>query len=188
MDELAAAAGHDPLDFRLAHLQDRASAPHCKLAADKFDWKNRRANPRDKNTGIGLACAAEKGSFVAACAQVLIDPDKHTFRVTHVTQAFDAGAIVNPANLQSQVTGGIIMGIGALLREAMQFENGRITNASFWDSRSPACATSPPSTSISSTARKSPPPAPAKPRSSPSPRPSEMPSMMLPKPGCAICP
>ncbi len=137
MDELAAAAGKDPLQFRLDHLQDERLRAVLQLAADKFDWTNRRSKPRPANTGIGLACAAEKGSFVAACAEIEIDPAKNLVRVKHVCQAFDAGAICNPGNLHSQVMGGIIMAIGPLLREAMQFDSGKITNASFWEYQVP---------------------------------------------------
>ena len=63
---------------------------------------------------------------------MLVDPATGKVRVTRVVQAFDAGAITNPQNLKSQNMGAIIMGLGPLLREAMEFEDGKITNASFW--------------------------------------------------------
>jgi isoquinoline 1-oxidoreductase len=130
MDELAAAAGTDPLEFRRAHLDNpRLQAVLEKVAAE-FDW-NGRAKKKDANLGIGIACGMEKGSFVAAAAEVEIDRQNNSFKVRHICQAFECGKILNPANLLAQVQGGIIMGLGAVLREEMQFEDGKILNASF---------------------------------------------------------
>ena len=65
--------------------------------------------------GVGLACGTEKGSYVAACAEVEIDPGGKTIAVRRVCQVFECGAILNPANLLSQVQGAIIMGLGPAL-------------------------------------------------------------------------
>ncbi len=132
MDELAVLAGKDPLEFRLSHLapEDRLHAA-LEEATKKFGWKDRIAK-KEPNVGVGLAASTDKGSFVAACAEVEIDPAKNTYRVRRVVQAFDAGAITNPENLKSQNQGGIVMALGGALREAMRFDNGEIQNASFW--------------------------------------------------------
>jgi isoquinoline 1-oxidoreductase len=149
MDELAAAAGFDPLEFRLAHLglEEDKGSPRYRLravleaAADRFNWKDRvKANGSSGQnqgsagraaTGVGLACGTEKGSYVAACAEVEIDRENNQILVRRVTQSYECGAIVNPDNLLKQVQGALIMGIGPALREAMQFENGEILNAAF---------------------------------------------------------
>jgi len=99
-------------------------------AAKEFDWPT-RVKKKDPDAGVGLACGTEKGSFVAACVEVGLDRKNNRIKVRRVCQAFECGAILNPANLLSQVQGAIIMGLGAALREEMQFENGRILNASF---------------------------------------------------------
>jgi isoquinoline 1-oxidoreductase subunit beta len=130
MDELAAAAGTDPLAFRLAHLENPRLRDVLEKVAKEFDW-NGRVKKKDANVSIGLACGIDKGSFVAAAVEVEIDRQKNSFKVRHVCQAFECGKILNPANLLGQVQGGIIMGIGAVLREEMQFEDGKILNASF---------------------------------------------------------
>ncbi len=130
MDELAALAGADPLAFRLAHLDNPRLRAVLDTAAKQFRWQE-RAGRKDANTAVGLACGTEKGSYVAACVEVEIDREQHTLKVLHICEAFECGAIVNPANLLSQVQGAIIMGLGAALREEMQFENGEILNASF---------------------------------------------------------
>jgi CO/xanthine dehydrogenase Mo-binding subunit len=138
MDELAAAAGIDPLEFRLAHLgsEEDKGSPRYRLravleaAADHFNWKE-RVKKKSPNIGVGLSCGTEKGSYVAACAEVEIDRENNRILVRRVTQSYECGAIVNPDNLLKQVQGALIMGIGPALREEMRFENGVILNASF---------------------------------------------------------
>jgi isoquinoline 1-oxidoreductase subunit beta len=138
MDELAAAAGLDPLEFRLAHLgnEEDKGSPRYRLravleaAAERFNWKD-RVKKKSHNIGVGLSCGTEKGSYVAACAEVEIDRENNQILVRRVTQSYECGAIVNPDNLLKQVQGALIMGIGPALREEMRFENGEILNASF---------------------------------------------------------
>ena len=130
MDELAAAAGSDPLEFRLAHLDNSRLRAVLETAADKFGWKE-RVKKKSPNFGVGLACGTEKGSYVAACAEIEIDPKQNQIRVRHVCQAFECGAIVNPDNLLKQVQGAIIMGLGPALREQVRFEDGEIQTTSF---------------------------------------------------------
>jgi isoquinoline 1-oxidoreductase len=128
MDELAAAAGADPLEFRLAHLENARLRAVLETAAQRFGWKE-RVKQRRPSTGVGLACGTEKGSFVAACAEIAIESGRIT--VKKACEVFECGAILNPSNLYSQVQGAIIMGLGPALREEMQFENGEMLNASF---------------------------------------------------------
>ncbi len=136
MDELAASAKVDPLEFRLSHLRDPRLRAVLQRAADEFHWRE-RVGQKDPNVGVGLACGTEKGSYVAACVEVAIDRRQGTLKVRRVCEAFECGAIVNPANLLSQVQGAIAMGLGAALREEMRFENGKILNASFGQYRVP---------------------------------------------------
>jgi isoquinoline 1-oxidoreductase len=130
MDELANAAGADPLAFRLAHLENERIRTVLETVARHFDWQNRikKVTPE---TGVGLACGTEKNSVVAACVEVGIDRKKDEIKVNEVCEAFECGPIQNPANLTSQVQGCIMMGLGGALREEMEFENGKILNATF---------------------------------------------------------
>ncbi len=128
MDELAAAAGADPLEFRLGHLENPRLRAVLETAAQRFGWKE-RVQKKSSNAGVGLACGTEKGSFVAACAEIAIDNGK--ILVKRVFEVFECGAILNPSNLYSQVQGAIVMGLGPALREEMEFENGAILNPSF---------------------------------------------------------
>jgi isoquinoline 1-oxidoreductase len=66
---------------------------------------------------------------VATCVEVTVKDGVIT--VKHICQAYDCGKVMNPDNLQRQVKGGIIMGLGPVLDEEMTFENGKILNATF---------------------------------------------------------
>jgi isoquinoline 1-oxidoreductase beta subunit len=130
MDELAVAAGADPLAFRLAQLGNPRIRTVLEAAAKHFDWP-RRKKQTTADLGVGLACGTEKNSVVAACAQVRIDRRRGRIQVEHVCEAFECGPIQNPANLLSQVQGCITMGLGPALREELRFEGGKILNAGF---------------------------------------------------------
>ena len=130
MDELAAVAGVDPLAFRLAHLANPRIRTVLEAAAKRFNWAARRKKTTSE-IGVGLACGTEKDSVVAACVEVRIDRKRGEIKVQEVCEAFECGPIQNPANLTSQVQGCILMGLGGALREEMQFEDGKILNASF---------------------------------------------------------
>jgi CO/xanthine dehydrogenase Mo-binding subunit len=130
MDELATAADVDPLDFRMAHLAAGRLRDVLSAATEKFGW-SARWKERSANRGVGLACGTEKGSYVAACAEVEVDRQTGNVKVIHVCQAFECGAIQNPENLRAQVEGCVIMGLGAALRERIEFADGKIRNASF---------------------------------------------------------
>ena len=135
-DELAEAAGKDPLEFRLSHLDNERMRNVLNAAAQRFGWVERRKKRRP-GTGIGLACGTEKNSVVAACCEVEVDRASGAPRLIEVVQAFECGAILNPANLRSQVEGAIMMGVGPALREEILFQDGKLTNARFATYRVP---------------------------------------------------
>ncbi|MBN1973226.1 MAG: xanthine dehydrogenase family protein molybdopterin-binding subunit [Sedimentisphaerales bacterium] len=130
IDELAAAAGADPLEFRLKHLDNQRIKTVLDTAAKHFDWETKRKK-NTRETGFGLACGTEKGSVVAVCVEVGVNVKNGTIEVKRVCEAFECGPIQNPGNLLAQVQGCIIMGLGGALREEIKFENGKILNASF---------------------------------------------------------
>lgn len=142
MDELASASGVDPLEFRLAHLEPGRLRDVLEAAAKRFNWSE-RVKQKSRNRGFGLACGTEKGSYVAACVEVEIDRERKRIIPRHVCEVFECGPIINPDNLRAQVEGAIIMGLGPALREAMQFENGQMKNASFGDYAVPRFQDSP---------------------------------------------
>jgi isoquinoline 1-oxidoreductase len=130
MDELAALVDADPLEFRLAQLDEPRLRPVLEAAAEKFGWRE-RVRQRQPNRGVGLACSWDKGSVVACCVEVEVDPESRDIRVVEVCEAFECGKIMNPDNLRSQIEGAIVMGLGPALSEEMKFDGERITNATF---------------------------------------------------------
>ncbi|HEV2948106.1 MAG TPA: molybdopterin cofactor-binding domain-containing protein [Gemmataceae bacterium] len=134
MDELAHAVGMDPLEFRLKNLKDARLRAMLEAAATQFGWGK---NKPDAHHGFGVAGGSEKGSYVASCAEVSVDPSMGKVKVERVVTAFECGAIVNPDGLKNQVEGAVVMGLGGALFEAIRFENGKIQNAAFAKYRVP---------------------------------------------------
>jgi isoquinoline 1-oxidoreductase len=137
MDDLAHALGLDPLAFRLRNLRDTRLRAVLEAAARRFGWGGGR--PADRH-GFGIAGGTEKGSYVASCAEVAVDRPSGRIRVVRVVTAFECGAIVNPEHLKNQVEGGVIMGLGGALFEAIDFADGRIRNPRFSAYRVPRFA------------------------------------------------
>jgi nicotinate dehydrogenase subunit B len=140
MDDLARAAGIDPLEFRLSNLPDDDSGKRIRdvlLAATKsFGWDARKKN-KAAGIGYGLACGTEKNGFIATCAEINADRATGAVKVTRVVTAFDCGAVVNPDGLRNQIAGSNVMGLGGALFEAIQFSNGKIENPKFSKYRVP---------------------------------------------------
>ncbi|HET7150803.1 MAG TPA: molybdopterin cofactor-binding domain-containing protein [Candidatus Acidoferrum sp.] len=134
MDALSRVAQMDPLEFRLKNVSDARLRAVLEASTKSFGWPGKRAQP---GQGFGLACGFEKGSYVATCAEVAVDRDSDSVRIVRVVEAFECGAIVNPDGLRNQVVGAIIQGLGGAMFEAVQFENGRITNPHFASYRVP---------------------------------------------------
>jgi CO/xanthine dehydrogenase Mo-binding subunit len=123
MDEMASLAGVEPLEFRLRNLKDERLRAVLQAAADKFGWGKSKAS-------FGIAGGFEKGSYVATCAEVRVEPGQPP-RVVRVVQAYECGAVVNPDQLRNQNEGAVIMGLGGALFEAIHFDNGKIVNPHF---------------------------------------------------------
>lgn len=135
MDDLAALAALDPLEFRLKNLKNDRLRAVLQAAAEKFGWGISKNEP---NRGSGLACGVEKGGYVATCAEIAIVPSEYVgpevapgppqVTIERVVTAFECGAIVNPEHLKNQIEGSVMMAIGGALFESVEFANGRILN------------------------------------------------------------
>lgn len=139
MDELANAVGMNPLAFRLKNIKEQRLRAVLEAATKAFGWDKTRAAA---GRGFGLACGFEKGSYVATCAEIALEPDARNrknsqVRIVRVVEAFECGAVVNPLQLKNQIEGAIVQAVGGALFEAIQFENGKILNGHFADYRLP---------------------------------------------------
>jgi nicotinate dehydrogenase subunit B len=140
MDDLARAVAIDPLEFRLKNLKDARMRAVLEAAAKQFGWGKAKAA---ENHGFGLAVGTEKGSYVATCAEVAVERPSGTVRVVRLVSAFECGAVLNPDHLKNQIEGSAMMGIGGALFEAIQFDAGKVTNASFSRYRVPRFSDAP---------------------------------------------
>jgi nicotinate dehydrogenase subunit B len=125
---LAHAARMDPLEFRFKNLSDPRLRAVLETAAKSITWPRKKMR---EGQGFGIAGGFEKGGYVATCAEVAVDRASGSVRVVRMVTAYECGAIVNPDGLRNQVVGANIQGLGGALFEAIDFENGRITNPHF---------------------------------------------------------
>jgi isoquinoline 1-oxidoreductase len=128
IDIMAAAAGVDPLTFRLNHLTDKRMRQVLNVAAEKFGHRFAKA-PTGK--GLGIACTDYKGTYVATMAEVKVGEKSGLVRVQRVVCAQDSGEVINPAGVRLQLEGCITMGLGYVLREEIRFSGGKILDENF---------------------------------------------------------
>ncbi len=128
MDELAAAAGADPVAFRLAHLTGERARAVIAAAAQSAGWREgERGNiPQGQGRGIGFAKYKNLAAYVAVIAEVEVDRSSGGVRVPRVFAAVDAGQVINPDGLRNQIEGGIIQSTSWTLHEAVRFDRGAV--------------------------------------------------------------
>lgn len=140
MDEIAATLKMDPLEFRLKNLKDERLRAVFEQGGKQFGWNK----PRAANHGLGVGGGYEKLGYVATFVEVALTSATGDIKIERVLTAFDCGAIVNPDGLRNQLIGANIMGLGGAIFEAIEFENGRITNNLFSKYRVPRFRDIPP--------------------------------------------
>ena len=134
IDELAVAAGQDPVAFRRALLgKHPRHLGVLELAAREAGWGTPLAPGRNgEKRGRGVAVHESFNSYVAQVAEVTVKPDK-TFTVDRVVCAVDCGIAVNPDNVRAQMEGGIGFGLSAALYGAITIRNGAVEQSNFHD-------------------------------------------------------
>ncbi|MBB4184684.1 isoquinoline 1-oxidoreductase beta subunit [Sinorhizobium terangae] len=127
LDEVAEAAGRDPVEFRLSLLEPESRhATVLKLAADKAEWQK----PLPEGRFRGVALAESFGSVVAQIAEVSTDGNGG-IKVERVVAAVDCGLAINPDQVRAQVEGGIGFGLGAILGEEITLTDGKVDQGNF---------------------------------------------------------
>lgn len=126
MDEVAEAAGKDPVEFRLSMLKEKPRhAAVLKLAAEKAGW----GTPAPEGRFRGIAVAESFKSVVAQVAEISMKDGQ--IKVEKVVCAVDCGVAVMPDQVKSQIEGGIGFGLGAILKSKMTLEGGRVVEGNF---------------------------------------------------------
>jgi nicotinate dehydrogenase subunit B len=129
MDELAQASELDPLEFRLRHLGDPRAREVLQSAALMANWPD-RGGAMSEGQGVGLAVTRYKNTG-AYCAVVACVDTSRDLSVTDLWIAVDVGLVINPEGVRNQIEGGAIQTVSWVLKEAVQFDNTRITSTTW---------------------------------------------------------
>jgi nicotinate dehydrogenase subunit B len=130
MDELAAAAHADPLEFRLRHLTDPRAMDLLKAAAQRAGWGTTLLAGQGR--GLAFAWYENDAAIVATVVQVEVDRASGAVRVKRMVVAHDCGLIINPDGLRNQVEGNALQSLSRALYEEVTFDESHITSVD-WD-------------------------------------------------------
>ncbi len=130
MDEMAYAAQKDPVEFRLQHLEHNPRAHRVvEVVAEKSGW----GKPLAAGRALGIASHYSFGSYVAQVAEVSVDETTGKIKVHRVVCAVDCGPTVNTDIIRAQMEGALTMGLSAALKEKVEFGDGGVRSANFFD-------------------------------------------------------
>jgi nicotinate dehydrogenase subunit B len=133
IDELAAAAHEDPLQFRLSYLKDPRAIAVLKAAAEAYAWDRQPAGGRALGGGKpahgrGIAWVNRDDTRVATIADVTVDPGTGGIKVGRVVVAHDCGLVINPDGLKNQIEGNVIQSLSRTLHEEVAFDTAHVTS------------------------------------------------------------
>src|SRR6202012_4405437 len=128
MDELAALAGADPVEFRLAHLENQRGRDVIEKAAQGFGWRKGQQAPPDRGFGFAFAQYKNLAAYCAVASEVEVNRETGRVRLVRAVAAVDAGQVVNPDGLINQIEGAIVQSTSWTLYESVSFEERRITS------------------------------------------------------------
>lgn len=129
MDELAAAANIDPVEFRLRHLKDARARAVIEKAAALAGWRANAAGDGERGRGIGFARYKNLGCYIAVVVQVAV---ADTVRVERAWAAVDVGQVINSDGVANQIEGGIVQTISWTLKERVTYDSHSVTSRN-WD-------------------------------------------------------
>src|SRR5216683_1350528 len=133
MDEIAAAASVDPLDFRLKYLDEPRAKAVLIAAAQKAGW-DRRPSPKKNSasgeiaTGRGIGLSTRNGTFVGTVAEVEVNRRTGAVRVKRFVCAHDCGLIINPDALRTTIEANLIQSMSRSLKEEVMFDRSNVTS------------------------------------------------------------
>jgi CO/xanthine dehydrogenase Mo-binding subunit len=128
MDELAQAAGMDPVEFRLQHLEDPRARDVVTTAAERFGWPSSKELPRGRGRGFGFARYKNYAAYCAVAIETEVARETGRVRPIRAVAAVDSGQVINPNGLANQVEGAIIQAMSWTLYERVTFDEKRITS------------------------------------------------------------
>jgi CO/xanthine dehydrogenase Mo-binding subunit len=128
MDELAQAAGADPVAFRLKHLKDARARDVVSLAADKFGWDAAKTLPKGHGRGFAFARYKNLGAYAAVALEVALEHETGRLRVVRAVCAVDSGQAVSFDGIRNQIQGGLVQSASWTLYEAVTYDRTGITS------------------------------------------------------------
>lgn len=135
MDELAARAKADPVEFRLRHLSDLRLMDVVRAAAKAANWDTRPSpKPRSNSAGVasgrGMSCVLYEGEngYAAMVAKVEVDTTTGKVSVKRIVVSNDSGPISNPDGLRNQMEGGALQGMSRALMEEVTWDDRKVTS------------------------------------------------------------
>ncbi|MGB6348535.1 MAG: molybdopterin cofactor-binding domain-containing protein, partial [Pseudolabrys sp.] len=132
IDEIAAAIGADPVEFRLRYLKNPRHIAAVKAVAEKSGWVTRVSPRKDQKgntvSGRGISYAARNGTVVAVVAEVEVDRSSGKIWARKFTVAHDCGQIINPMGLEKCIEGNVIQGASRTLWEEVRFGRESVTS------------------------------------------------------------
>jgi len=138
VDELAAATGADPLEFRLRYINDARGTELLKRLAHFAQWQARTAaKPASGEVATGRGITYIKyelaRTYVGAVADVEVNRKSGEVRVKHIAVVQDCGQVINPDGVRNQIEGSVIQTVSRTLKEELTFDRSRVTSLD-WDS------------------------------------------------------
>jgi len=128
MDELAVAAGADPVEFRLKYLDDPRGRDVIEKAAQGFGWQKGRKAPQGHGFGFAFARYKNLAAYCAVATEVEVNRETGRPRLVRAVAAVDSGQVVNPDGLINQIEGAILQSMSWTLYESVTFDDTRITS------------------------------------------------------------
>ena len=125
MDELARAAGTDPLAFRLAHMKDERARAVMVAATDAIGWAGRPKGDGRRGFGLGFARYKNLGAYCAIAMEVALDRETGDVTVVRVHAVVDSGQAASPDGIRNQIEGGIVQSLSWTRHEAVRFDDTR---------------------------------------------------------------
>jgi len=133
MDELAHAAGEDPVSFRLRHLEDQRARAVIEAAAKKAGWQQGNQGGDGRGRGVAFAQYKNRQTYAAVVVEARVDGSAHAIHLERAVIAADAGEVVNPDGLGNQLEGGFVQAASQTLYEEVVWNEKGITSVD-WDS------------------------------------------------------
>jgi nicotinate dehydrogenase subunit B len=130
LDELALAAGADPVEYRLRFLKDDRARESLIKAAEKFGWASWRKTP-GRGRGIAFARYKNIAGYCAVALEVEVNRTTGAIKVMRAVASADVGHIVNPDGVVNQIEGGLIQSLSWSLKEEVKFDDTRVQSSNW---------------------------------------------------------